>query len=138
MNAQEIQQRLQALQRAAQEFIQSVNVLDMKFDTKETELRNLETKIAKLKSTFDENNAKASKILSDASEEAAQLKNEARRLMEDANIARSQAKKDQDDARAQIAEAKGILGQAIERQKSADAQWHILEQRKKKIEEAIR
>lgn len=138
MIAQEIQQRLQALQRAAQEFIQSINVLDMKFDTKETELKNLEIKISKLKSTFDENNTKASKILSDASEEAAQLKNEARKLMDEANISRLQAKKDQEDARTQIAEAKGILNQAIMKQKDADAQWHIIEQRKKKIEEAIR
>lgn len=138
MIADELKRRLQFLKQAADEFAQMIHSVDMNFETKETQVKNLELKISKLKEEMESVQNKANGILQQASEEAASTKKQADKYLEEALQSKNSTGQNEAKARALMDEAQGLMAQAVEKQKTADAQWHILEQRKKKLEEAIR
>lgn len=136
--AEETQRRLNALRVCVQEFSQMINLIDGNFESRMAEIKNLEMRRDRLKDSCDEATAKSNELMSAASDQAAKIQKEAMTLLDQAKSAKLQADMDQKRATQLTAEAQAQMQQAIQRQKEADVQYRILEEKKKRIEEAVR
>ena len=133
----DIQKMLNELKQKAQEFQQRVMQVEWSHEGKLAEIKNLEISIEKLKIEQKDNQQKASGVLQDATERAAIINKEAKRLLEEAQNAAQQAKLDKEEAIKLRLQGQSLMDQAIDKQKSADQVWHQLEAQKKKIKEAV-
>ena len=138
MLGEEINRRLSELQRVANEFNQLVSVIEGRKLSKESEILSLERKIENLKKEAGENQLRAHKILQDAETQAHEIRQSSKQIMEEANAAREKNKEDREAAQRSYNEAQAVMAQARERQKTADAQWAMIEQRKQRLSEAMK
>ena len=133
----EINKRLNDLKQKAQEFSQSIQSLEWKHESKLSEIKTLESKIEKLKTEYESNLNKATRIIQEATEKAAIIAKEAKSMMEQANQERIQSKAEKEEAIKIKMQAQALMDQANEKQKTADRDWFILKEREKKIKEAV-
>lgn len=138
MITEEITRRLATLKQAAQEFAQMTNMVDGNFETRLNEIKAMEAKRDKVKEDLKKAQDKANTILQNATEQSAVMVNEAKKLLEDAQNQRQKVKYETEVAQNMKAEATALFAQATEKQKTADAQFFMLEERKKRLEAAIR
>lgn len=138
MISEEYTRRLSVVKQAAQDFMQIVNLADGSLDSKLSEIKALELKAERLKDEVKNNQDRANAVIQQATEAAAKITNQANLLLQEATIAKSQARDDKESADRTLSEARALMGQAMERQKTADLEWHKLDARTKKLEEALR
>lgn len=138
MISEEISRRKVQAVQAVQELLQGINMVDGKFEGRVNEIKALEMKLEKIKEELAKNQDRANKILQDAAEQASMTTKQAKQLLDEAYQAKQDAKVEADLGRALKAEGQSLMNQALQRQKEADYQFKIIEDRKKKIEEAIR
>lgn len=135
---QEVTKRLEALKKSAAEFSIFLNSLESKRLFRETEISALDSKIQKLKSSHDEHQARANKIMQDAQDETSKKVSDAKKLMQDALALKEEALKEKNESAKMANESKALLAQAMQRQKEADIAYTQNEERKKKLMEAVR
>lgn len=135
---EEIRAGVENVKRSTNDLIQKIGMIEGTYDTKQSEIKALEMKKERLAKECEEAQAKTSGILVSASEKAAQVSNEAKSLMEEARIVSQKAKEDKEEAQRLMNEAKALMSQAETKQRTADHDWRVMEEKKKKIEEALR
>lgn len=138
MLSDELHKRLEILKKAAQDFYIFANSVDSKKLMKESDVTLLEKKIENLKKAQEENQLKANSILEASQDEAAKRISESKRMLEEAYVVKNQASEDKTSAQKLMNEAKALMTQALQRQKEADIIYTQMEERKRKIMEAVR
>lgn len=138
MIVDEIHRRLNALKQAAQDFNQFAALIDGNFDSKQTEIKALEQKRDRLKQEVDEIANKANSILQNATEQASVITKQANALLEEAHVSKLQAKNDIEESQRKIGEANSLMFQAVQKQKEADVQYRINEDKAKRLMEVAK
>jgi seryl-tRNA synthetase len=138
ISGDEISRSAENVKRATVELVQRLGMIDGSYDVKLSEIKNLESKREKLKVEVAQAQDKANKILQEASDQVSQLNKDARLLMEDAQAMKMEAKQERDAAERVKAEANSLMAQALDKQRTADTQYRVVEEKKKRLEEAMR
>lgn len=138
MTADQISRSAENVKRATVELVQLIGMIDGNYDVKLSEIRNLESKKEKLKEEVVAAQNKVNKMLQDASEQSSLMNKEANRLLEDANAAKLEARKEKEESTRLMKEAASLMTQAEDRERNLNREWLMLEDRKKKLAEAMR
>lgn len=136
--SEELNKRLDDLKKAMTEYSNMVNSLETKKHLKETETSSLELKIEKLKKESDEITNRNILLTRKSNDEASEKTAMAKKLLEDAQIERLKVEDDKKKAQILFNEATALMVQAKQRQKEAENLYNQYEEKKKKLEAAVR
>lgn len=134
----ELSRRLEALKKANQEYSIFLSSIEGKKQIRENDVSILESRIEKLKLDYTAEQNKINVLLQKANDEAQLVTTQAKRLMQDAEIAKIQAQDDRVKAQKLMNEAQALMTQATQKQKEADNMYRQLEEKKNKLHEALR
>lgn len=137
MLVSEINRSLVELQQKAQEFSKYLNSLQMNFENKEMEIKNLENRRLKIKDEVEAAQKKAGEVLAKASDEASVVRKEANELMKNANELMEKSRAEKIEAQQIRQQAEAAMQAVTVRERSVSSAEYQFQEKTAKLKAAM-